>query len=256
MTAPASPRTHGEERLDREGRETTRKPRKSPPQRRAFFAPFVLFREIRGPDGSRGPTAPSVPDHLHSWLADRSLDSVAAIGNPEILRAKRLALFCSRKCPGDLILRSYDLALALREGGVAVVGGFHAPMEKECLTFLLRGKSPVVVCPARSIEGMRVPAAWREPLADGRLLVLSPFSGREQRATATLAQTRNEFAAALADEVLVVHAEPGGGIERLCQTVLAWGKPLLTVESPANRRLVALGALVVDIETFRRDRET
>jgi len=177
---------------------------------------------------------------------------VTALGNPEILRAKRLALFCSRKCPGDLILRTYDLALALREGGVAVVGGFHAPMEKECLTFLLRGESPVVVCPARSLEGMRVPTEWRAPLTDGRLLVLSAFLDRERRATATLAETRNELAAALADEVLVVHAAPGGGIERLCQTVLAWGKPLLTLESPANRHLVALGARVVDIEAFRR----
>ncbi|MGH2459933.1 MAG: hypothetical protein ACRDIY_13830 [Chloroflexota bacterium] len=235
----------------------TRKPRKSPPARRTLFAPFVVFRDLRGPNGPRGPDGsgspdgPLVPDRLRRWLTDHSLDSVAAIGNPEILRTKRLALFCSRKCPGDLILRTYDLALALREGGAAVVGGFHAPMEHECLAFLLRGESPIVVCPARALEGMRVPTEWRKPLADGRLLALSPFANWERRPTAALAQTRNELVAALAHEVLVVHAEPGGGIERLCRTVLAWGKPLLTLESPANAQLVALGARVVDIERLR-----
>jgi HEPN domain-containing protein len=39
--------------------------------------------------------------------------------------------------------------------GVTVVGGFHAPMERECLTILLRGAQPVILCPARNI-GMRI----------------------------------------------------------------------------------------------------
>jgi predicted AAA+ superfamily ATPase len=46
------------------------------------------------------------------------------------------------------VLRTF--ALALREAGIPVIGGFHAPMEKECLDLLLRGTQPVVICPARS----------------------------------------------------------------------------------------------------------
>ena len=63
-----------------------------------------------------------------------------------------LGFFCATRCPGNVILRTYDLALPLREAGVPVIGGFHTPMEKECLEVLLRGQQPVVICPARSIE--------------------------------------------------------------------------------------------------------
>ncbi len=62
-----------------------------------------------------------------------------------------LALFCSRRCPGPLVVRAYDLAVALRDGGVPTVGGFHTSLEQEMLAFLPRGTQPVVACPARDV---------------------------------------------------------------------------------------------------------
>jgi hypothetical protein len=56
-----------------------------------------------------------------------------------LLNHRLLGFLCSRRCPGDLILRTYDLIRALRDAGVPVVGGFQSPMEKECLELLLRG---------------------------------------------------------------------------------------------------------------------
>src|SRR5512133_1908178 len=79
--------------------------------------------------------------------------NVSVIGNLEILSCTKLALMCSVRCPGRIILRAYDLAQSLRQSDLAIVGGFHSPMEKECLKVLLRGPEPVVVCPARSLEG-------------------------------------------------------------------------------------------------------
>jgi len=67
------------------------------------------------------------------------------------LRAKKQALFCSRKYPGNLILKAYDLARSLRDAGTTVISGFHTPVEKECLRILLRGAQPLIICPARSI---------------------------------------------------------------------------------------------------------
>src|ERR687892_99661 len=111
------------------------------------------------------------PPIVKTYLGDRAPKTLTALGNLDILHQKKLALFCSVKCPGNLILRTYDLACALRDAGVTVIGGFHSPMEKECLALLLRGTQPVIVCPARSIEGMRLPGEWRAPLAEGRLLL-------------------------------------------------------------------------------------
>jgi len=136
---------------------------------------------------------------LRKYLDHKSV--VTALGNPEILNAKLLALFCSVKCPGKLILETYDLAQQLKQEGVAVIGGFHSPMERECLEILLRGTAPLVVCPARSVAKMRVRPELREPLANGRLLFLSPFNDKKRRATKETATTRNRFVAALADAV-------------------------------------------------------
>lgn len=58
----------------------------------------------------------------------------------------KLALFCSIKCPGKLILNTYDLAKKLRQEGITVISGFHSPMEKECLRILLRSQNPVFWC--------------------------------------------------------------------------------------------------------------
>jgi hypothetical protein len=147
-----------------------------------------------------------------------------------------------------VILRIYDMVRALRDAGVPVIGGFHSPMEKECLTLLLRGSQPVLVCPARGIEGMRLPGAWKKPLAEGRLLVLSPFAKQHRRVTADLSEARNLFVAALADKILFAHAGPGGKTERLFRRLLPWGKPLWTLASSENAALVAAGARPLKLE--------
>lgn len=107
-----------------------------------------------------------------------------------------LGLLCSIRCPGDLILKTYDFIRLLRDKGVVVAGGFHSPMEKECLELLLRGTQPVVICPARSIVGMRLPKDWRTAMEAGRLLVLSPFERDVRRVTQKTARRRNQFVAA------------------------------------------------------------
>ena len=73
------------------------------------------------------------------------------LGNLRLLDEPLTALFCSSRCPGDLILKTYDIAKAMRSAGVPVIGGFQTPMEKECLRLLLRGEQPVVVCPPEAL---------------------------------------------------------------------------------------------------------
>jgi len=69
---------------------------------------------------------------------------IPALGNLDILRHNSTAFFCSSKCPGDLIVKTYDIAQILRDAGMTVISGFHSPMERECLTILLRGTQPVI----------------------------------------------------------------------------------------------------------------
>ena len=147
-------------------------------------------------------------------------------GDPTLLRGDMLGLFCSVRCPGDRILRAYDHARKLRDDGVTVIGGFHSPVEKECLRILLRGHQPIVVCPARSLTRMRIGRDWQRAIEGGRLLLASPFAEIHRRATGDLAQDRNEFVAAVANRVWFIHATPGGALELLANRMREAGKPM------------------------------
>ena len=118
-----------------------------------------------------------------------------------------------------VILTTYDQAAKWRDAGRCIISGFHSPVEKECLQILLRGSPPIIICPARSLENMRLPSDWKKPLADGRLLILSCFTTTQNRVTTALATRRNELVAVLADEVWFAHITPGGQMERLARIV-------------------------------------
>ncbi len=165
------------------------------------------------------------PRRLDERLGTAAPSRLWAIGNSDILAKRKVGLFCSIRCPGDAILGAYDAARKLRDEGVTMVSGFHSLVEKECLRILLRGKQPMIICLARSMMKIRIPAEWRRALEAGRLLILSPFEKRPRRPTVESARQRNELVAALADEVLIVYATPGGQIEQISGMVDRWGIP-------------------------------
>src|SRR6266487_6902027 len=91
---------------------------------------------------------PEYPSRLREHLGEHAPPYIAVSCNMALLARKLLALFCSTKCPGRLILETYDLAHKLRQAEFAIVSGFHTPVERECLNVLLRGPAPVIICPA------------------------------------------------------------------------------------------------------------
>ena len=176
---------------------------------------------------------------------------VWAIGNLQILEQPLLGFFCSTRCPGEIILQTYDLAIALREAGVPIIGGSHTPMEQECLALLLRGTQPIVMCPARSIAQMRLPADWRQAVAADRLLILSPFEAQYRRPTVELTAHRNRFVAALSAQVLIAHAAPQSKTATLGLELLQQNKPVFTLMHPANEPILAAGARAATLTALR-----
>ena len=171
------------------------------------------------PDDARYPT------RLRERLGDDAPAQLSALGNFDLLALPKTALFCSVRCPGSVILTAYDQAATWRDAGRCIISGFHSPVEKECLHILLRGTQPIVICPARTLP-QRVPLELRRPLAEGRLLMLAAFRAGEKRMTTELAARRNEFVAALADELYFAHITPGGQMAKLAQRARAWDMPL------------------------------
>lgn len=164
------------------------------------------------------------------------------IGDLGLLDRQKIGLFCSVKCPGSLILQTYDLMQELKNADVAVVSGFHSPMEQECLNILMRGQAAIVKCYARSIARLRIPSEYRKALDGGRLLLISPFDEKQPKTAKHTSRYRNKFVAALSDIVFVAHASPGGKTEKFCAEILSWGKPLYTFESEYNQALISMGA--------------
>src|SRR5712692_8954758 len=110
---------------------------------------------------------PEYPGELFRALGDHAPNPFFTLGRSEALSQPLLGLFCSQRCPGDLIIKACDVATALRDAAVPVISGFHSPVERECLRILLRGTQPVVISLARSLERMRLPADWHDPIRQG-----------------------------------------------------------------------------------------
>src|SRR5215831_18058664 len=189
------------------------------------------------------PTSPHFPAALQSGTLLAPCTQIWALGNLDILTMPLLGLFCATRCPGGVILQTYDLAVALREAGVPVIGGFHTPMEKECLEVLLRGQQPVVICPARSIARLRLPMSWRKPCAEGRLLIVSPFAAHQRRPTTALAEDRNYFVATLATHIFVAYAGPGSHTAQFCADLVAQHRRIYTLDLPENASLMQRGVV-------------
>jgi len=189
---------------------------------------------------------PGYPASLKECGGGYSSRQIQAMGNVALLGRSSLALMCSIKCPGDVILMAYDATRALRDAGISIIGGFHSPMEQECFDLLLRGTQPIVLVLARALAGMKLPVDWRCAVEANRLLVVSFCSPAIRRPTAESAASRNQCVAALAEHVLIAHASPGGKVDHLSRSLLANGCSVLTFSCSANSHLIARGARPVD----------
>jgi predicted Rossmann fold nucleotide-binding protein DprA/Smf involved in DNA uptake len=186
-------------------------------------------------------------DDLYPVLLARRLgktapESISAAGNPDILKHPGIGLICSIQCPGSIIIKTFDVIRRLRDEKIVMIGGFHSPMERECLDILLRGSQPVILCPAKSLRNLRMGKAARKALADGRLLVLSIFGYEIRRATSREALLRNDMVAAMAETILVPHAVKNGKAWTAIRRALENSQKILTFEDEANTDLIASGA--------------
>jgi predicted Rossmann fold nucleotide-binding protein DprA/Smf involved in DNA uptake len=136
---------------------------------------------------------------------------VAWRGSDALLRLHKVAVFCSRSCPPGRALATVDWIRSLAATRTALVGGFHSPAE-------------------RDLDTLRVAGEWRKAIDDERMLLLSRCPASARRLTEARSHERNRFAAALADEIVIVHAAPGSHTERLVRFARGQGKRIVTLD--------------------------
>lgn len=152
------------------------------------------------------------------------------LGNIDILNHHKTAFLCSRKCPADIVLKSYDWAIEQREKGVCVISGFHSKIEKDVLHYLLKGTQPLILALARGFK-KRLEPAFESAMDNKRLLIITPFEDKIIRVTEESAKRRNRLMVELADEVFIAYASKGGNLDKLVSESSLAGKTICTFQS-------------------------
>jgi predicted Rossmann fold nucleotide-binding protein DprA/Smf involved in DNA uptake len=182
------------------------------------------------------------PSLLKDRLGSAAPEAIYALGNLSILKNKMVGLICSVKCPGSIVLKTFDLIRKLRDAGVVMIGGFHSPMEKDCLDLLLGGPQPVVICMPKRLQNIHLGPA-RQAFSEGRLLVISRFGEDVRQASAKQAMERNDLVAALSQIVFVPHASPNGKTWTVVKRAFDRGQKIVSFDDPANAALFSAGAV-------------
>ena len=124
----------------------------------------------------------------------------------------------ARRSLGDLLLQQMSRRAhpknprpspAIQKIGGIDHRGFSFPGREGMSSRLAARRTAIIICPARSIENMRLKPEWKRGLSESRLLILSIFPSKFRRSTLELARQRNKFVAALADRIFVAHAAEG-----------------------------------------------
>lgn len=149
------------------------------------------------------------------------------LGNTDILKLHKTAFFCSRKCPADIVLKSYDWAIEQREKGVCIISGFHSKIEKDVLHYLLKGEQPLIIALARGFK-KNLRSELKKAIDNNRLLIITPFEEKVKRVTSETANIRNHLMAEIADEIFIAYASKDGNLESLVSEILKIGKKVHT----------------------------
>ena len=144
----------------------------------------------------------------------KEISSPALLGNAALLNAPFTALLSSRRVMPAAVMRCYDWATEARDTGLCVASGFQSALERDVLSFLLYGASPIIMVLARSLW-KTVPKEYREPIAAGRMLVVSPVSQSCSRVSAETAERRNGWLLDHCTNAIFASLDPEGSLARL-----------------------------------------
>lgn len=135
-------------------------------------------------------------------------------GNKAILKHHKTGFLSSRKCPAEVVLKSYEWAKQQRSEGTCVVCGNHSQIEKDVFEILLKGGQPLVLVLPRGLK-TRWPKKWIKEIEKNRLLIISPFSKEIKRVTRETAIEKNKTIIHLASEITVGFSTDGGQLDDL-----------------------------------------
>lgn len=161
----------------------------------------------------------TLPAHYAQRVGTELAARIVGAGETALMAEPLLGLIASRECPGHVLLETLDRVPEWVKAGRVIVSGFHSPLEQQVLRSVLRRKGRVVKVLARGMTEYRPQPDEREPLAAGRMLVITACAPEVRRTTRETALARNRLVIALAAEMVVPYVAPGSPLAGLLAEV-------------------------------------
>ncbi len=121
-------------------------------------------------------------------------------------------------------------------------------MEKGLFEILLEGSCRIVLCPARSLDRLRISTSWKRAIDSGRLVVASSLPPSIRSNTASSSNQRNQLVAELAGQIIVTYASEDSRTEQFALGLLQSGREIHCLHTGC-KRLLASGAKVIDTDS-------
>jgi predicted Rossmann fold nucleotide-binding protein DprA/Smf involved in DNA uptake len=151
------------------------------------------------------PAPITLPPRLAHRIAPEAAARILGIGNAALLDEPLLGFIASRQCPGHVLIETLDRVPQWAQEQRVILSGFHSPLEQQVLRSLLRRNGRAVKLLARGITDYHADEQEREPLATGRMLVITACPATVARTTRASALERNQLVLTLANEILAPH---------------------------------------------------
>lgn len=161
------------------------------------------------------PAPVTLPPHCAQRVGSELAARIVGAGETALLAEPLLGLIASRECPGHVLLETLDRVPEWVKAGRVIVSGFHSPLEQQALRSALRRKGRVVKVLARGMTDYRPTAEEREPLAAGRMLVITACPPKARRTTRETALARNRLILTLATEIVAPCISPNSPLAGL-----------------------------------------
>lgn len=161
------------------------------------------------------PAPITLPPFCAQRVGIESATRIVGAGETALLAEPLLGLIASRACPGHVLLETLARVPEWVKAGRVIVSGFHSPLEQQVLRSVLRRKGRVVKVLARGMTDYCPTAEECEPLAAGRMLVITACPPEVRRTTRETALARNRLVLALASEIVAPYVAEGSPLAAL-----------------------------------------
>lgn len=157
-------------------------------------------------------------NHVNTFPDDccnlRFSDDVRYMGNMRLTQLEKTAFLCSSTTDEEVVRAAERWAERAKGDETCIVSGFQSEAERAALKVLLKTDAKIIMVLAKKIFD-RSPVQYQKAIKEGRMLLIAPFDGYENKVTKANAQKRNEYLLNRADKIVVGYVSPGGMLDKL-----------------------------------------